>query len=79
MFMACTVEIPIISPVECNIAQASPCDIWYLDSGCCNHMIGNIDLFSSLDESFQTKVILGTDIQVIVLDKGSIKFLPKQA
>jgi hypothetical protein len=66
-----SVEMPnIVSPVECNVSQASPCDIWYLDSGCSNHMTGNIELFSSLDESVQTKVTLGTDIQVIVLGKG---------
>jgi hypothetical protein len=73
------VEMPnIVSPVECNVAQASPCDIWYLDSGCSNHMTGNIELFSSLDESVQTKVTLGTYIQVTVLGKGSINILTKQ-
>jgi hypothetical protein len=85
MFMSCIVVVPsivempnIVSPVECNVVQASPCDIWYLDSGCSNHMTGNIELFSSLDESFQTKVTLGTDIQVTVLGKGSINILTKE-
>ena len=85
MFIACVVVVPnieempnIVSPVECNVAQASPCDIWYLDSGYSNHMTGNIELFSSLDESVQTKVTLGTDIQVTVLGKGSINILPRQ-
>jgi hypothetical protein len=35
-------------------------------------------LFSSLDKSVQTKVTLGTNIQVIVLGKGSINILTKQ-
>jgi hypothetical protein len=79
MFMVRVVEIPnIVSPVECNVSQLIMCDIWYLDSSCSNHMIGNIELFSSLDESIQTKVTLGTDIQVIVLGKGSINILTKQ-
>jgi hypothetical protein len=74
-----TVEMPIIvSPVECNVSQASPCDIWYLDSGYSNCTIGNIELFSSLDESFQTKVTLGTNIQVIVLGKDNINILTRQ-
>jgi hypothetical protein len=37
MFMACTVVVPItveipniVSPMECNVSQAGPCDIWYL-------------------------------------------------
>ena len=34
------------SPIECNAVQESPHDIWYLDSGCNNHMIGNLNLFS---------------------------------
>jgi hypothetical protein len=41
-------------------------------------MTGNIELFSSLDESVQTKVTLGTDIQVIVLGKDNINILNKQ-
>jgi hypothetical protein len=41
-------------------------------------MIGNLELFSSLDKSVQTKVTFGIDIQVIVLGKGSINILTKQ-
>ena len=72
-------EMPnIVSPIKCNVAQASPCDIWYLDSGCSNHMTRNIEFFSSLDELVQTKVTLGTDIQVTILGKGSINILTKE-
>jgi len=78
MFMACSEEIPIVSLVECNVCQESMCDIRYLDLGCSNHMTRNIELFSSFDKSVQTKVILGTDIQVIILGKGSINILTKQ-
>jgi len=85
MFMARIVAMPsaaemtnIVSPVECNVAQASPCDIWYLNSSCSNHMTGTIEVFSSLYESVQTKVTLGTKIQVTILGKGSINILNKQ-
>jgi len=85
MFMECVVvvhstkEMPtIVSPIECNVAQASSCDIWYLDSGCSNHMTGNIDLFSTLDDLVQTKVTLGTYIQVTVLGKGNMNILTRQ-
>jgi len=51
MFMEHVVEMPnIVSQVECNVAQESPCDIWYLDSGYSNHMTGNIELFFSFDK-----------------------------
>jgi hypothetical protein len=41
-------------------------------------MTGNINLFSSLDKSVQTKVTFGTYIHVIVLGKVSINILTKQ-
>jgi len=41
-------------------------------------MTWNLELFSSLDKSVQTKVTLGTYIQVIVLGKGSVKIFTKQ-
>jgi len=78
MFMVHVEAMPIVSPVECNVAQEIPCDIWYLDSGCSNHMTWNLELFSSLDKSVQTKVTLRTNIQVTILGKGSINILTKQ-
>ena len=57
------------SLIECNTIQESPSDIWYLDSGRSNHMIGNLNLFSSLDNSVQTDVTLGNNDQVTVLGK----------
>jgi hypothetical protein len=78
MFMEHVKEMPIVSLVECNVSQESPCDIWYLDSGCSNHMTRNLELFSSLDKLVQTKVTLGTYIQVIVLGKYNINILTKQ-
>ena len=71
MLMACA------SPIECNTIQESPCDIWYLDSGCLNHTTGNLNLFSSLDNSVQTDVTLGNNVQVIVLGKCTADILTK--
>ena len=69
--MACT------SLIECNTLQDIPCDIWYLDSGYNNHMTGNLNLFSSLDNLVQTDVTLGNNVQVTVLGKGTISILTK--
>ena len=66
------------SPLECNVVQESPHDIWYLDSGCSNHMTGNLNLFSSLDTSVKTDVTLGNNVQVTVLGKGTVDILTKQ-
>ena len=65
------------SPVECNVVQESPHDIWYLDSGCSNHMTGNLNLFSSLYNSVETDVTLVNNVQVIVLGKGIVGILTK--
>ena len=68
----------LTSPLECNAVQEIPHDIWYLDSGCSNHMIGNLNLFFSLDTSVKTDVTLGNNGQVTVLGKGTVDILTKQ-
>ena len=65
------------SPLECNVVQEIPHDIWYLDSGCRKHMTGNLNLFSSLDNSVKTNVTLGNNVQVTILGKGTIDILMK--
>ena len=52
--------------------------MWYLDSGCINHMTGNLNLFSSLDNSIQADVTLGNNVQVTVLGKGIVSILTKK-
>ena len=71
MLLACE------SPLESNVVQESPHDIWYLDSGCSNHMTGNSSLFFSLDKSVQTDVTLGNNVQVTVFGKGIVGILTK--
>ena len=71
MFLART------SPIECNVVQECPCDIWYLYLTYINHMIGNLNLFSNLDNSVQTNVTLGNNVQVVVLGKGTVDILTK--
>ena len=66
------------SPIECNAIQESPHDIWYLHPGCNNHMTGNLNLFSSVDNLVQNGVTLGNNVQVTVLGKGIVYFLTKQ-
>jgi len=50
-------------------------EMWYLDSGCNNHMTGNKSLFCVLDEVFREKVKLGNDSNMSVMGKGSIQML----
>ncbi|XP_074378095.1 uncharacterized protein LOC141719617 [Apium graveolens] len=48
-------------------------DVWFLDSGCSNHMSGDKELFSSLNENFRHSVKLGNNTRMKVVGKGSIK------
>ena len=41
-------------------------------------MTGNLNLFSTLDNSVQTNVTLGNNVQVTVLGKGTVDLLTKQ-
>ncbi|CAL8103863.1 unnamed protein product [Prunus armeniaca] len=52
-------------------------NVWYLDTGCSNHMCGEKSIFSTLDESFTTTVRFGDDSKVSVLGKGDIKIWAK--
>ena len=47
-------------------------NIWYLDSGCSNHMSGAKSSFKELDEVFKSEVTLEDDNQVQVDDKGIV-------
>ena len=53
-------------------------DLWLLDSGCNNHMIGNKSLFSSLDSCVVTNIKLGDEFQVPEKGKGTIPTLTKK-
>lgn len=61
--------------LACNMAETKSDDIWFLDSGCSNHMTGNIALFSKLDQSVKSQVTLGTDSKVSIMGKGEVNIL----
>ena len=61
--------------LACNVAQEKQSDIWYLDSGSSNHMSGNIEMFSNLDESVKYEVMLENDSIVSVMGKGRVNIL----
>eukprot|EP00253_Pinus_taeda_P003406 PITA_03406 len=63
---------PKIVLLTCNIAQHKQEDFWFLDSGCSNHMIGNIAMFANLDENVKSKVTTGTDSKISVKGKGRV-------
>ncbi|XP_073121219.1 uncharacterized protein [Henckelia pumila] len=50
-------------------------NIWFLDSGCSNHMTGSRSLFKELDETYKIKVRLGDDKQMQVEGKGTAEVI----
>ena len=56
--------------IICNVAEESNKDVWYLDSGFSNHMSGNKEMFSSIDESVKSEVRMGNKNKVTVMGKG---------
>ncbi|XP_070045644.1 uncharacterized protein [Nicotiana tomentosiformis] len=45
-------------------------NLWYLDTGCNNHMYGHKVAFSELDETFQDTVKFGDNSAVSIVGKG---------
>ena len=52
--------------------EREPKNLWYLDSGCSNHMTGEPDIFINFDQSFNSQVKLGDGNMQKVVGKGTI-------
>jgi hypothetical protein len=55
--------------IICNVEEESNKDAWYLDNGCSNHMSGNKEMFSSIDEYVKSEVRMGNNIKLLVMGK----------
>lgn len=64
-------ELLLMSYVEANNSKEEA--VWFLDSGCSNHMTGNKQWFVKLDEQFSHSVKLGNNLRMPVKGKGSIR------
>ncbi|OMO52806.1 Integrase, catalytic core [Corchorus capsularis] len=58
----------------CHVKEETQSNMWYLDSGCSNHMSGDKEAFSKLDESFRSTVKLGDNSKVSIMGKGKSCF-----
>lgn len=57
-----------------DVKESSKEELWFLDSGCSNHMCGKKEFFSMLDESFNTSVKLGDNSSMAVRGKEIYEF-----
>ncbi|GAU32260.1 hypothetical protein TSUD_53880 [Trifolium subterraneum] len=48
-------------------------ELWFLDSGCSNHMVGNKSWLFDYDDTFKDSVKLGDDSRMAVVGKGNLK------
>lgn len=64
-------ELLLMSCVKQHMARRE--EVWFLDSGCSNHMTWDKDWFSELEERFNRTVKLGNDTKMSVVGKGSVK------
>jgi len=53
--------------------QARRKDVWFLDSGCSNHICGKKEFFSDLNEEFYEFVKLGNNSTMTVKGKGNVR------
>ena len=60
-----------MSYVDMNKANGE--DMWFLDSGCNNHMCGKKEYFSDFDGSFRDSVKMGNNSSMLVMGKGNIR------
>jgi hypothetical protein len=63
----------LMSYVEMNRAKRK--DAWFLDSGCSNHICGDITIFNEIDDSFRQLVSLENNTRMNVIGKWSVKLL----
>ncbi|XP_024190633.1 uncharacterized protein LOC112194649 [Rosa chinensis] len=64
-------EMLLMSYVKENDARRE--SVWFLDSGCTNHMCATKEWLSDFDEKFRQSVRLGDNSKMMVVRKGNIK------
>lgn len=64
-------EMLLMAHVELNNAKRE--EVWFLDSGCSNHMSGNRQWFTDIDEHYRQFVKLGNNSKMTVMGRGNIR------
>ncbi|PRQ17740.1 putative RNA-directed DNA polymerase [Rosa chinensis] len=64
-------EMLLMAYVELNNSKME--EVWFLDSGCSNHMSGNKKWFIDLNEQFRQSVKLGNNSKMAVMGKGNVR------
>ena len=62
----------------CNIGDEGNPEVWYLESGCSNHMSGNESMFSFINKNYKSEIKMGNNGIVPIMGKESIMIRTKQ-
>lgn len=67
-------EEELLLMAHVDMCDAEDKGVWFLDSGCSNHMTGDKSWFVELDEGYKHSVRLGNSSRMAVQGKGKIRF-----
>ncbi|GAA0171473.1 hypothetical protein LIER_25494 [Lithospermum erythrorhizon] len=76
-FTAFEDEDDLLLMASVNHARSERQDMWFIDSGCSNHMCNDGKMFTALDRSFNHSVKLGNNSRLNVARKGVVKLMLK--
>lgn len=63
--------------VVCHVNEETQQSLWYLDTGCSNHMCGDNRIFFKLDKSFRNTIKFENNSTISVMRKGKITLQTK--
>ena len=61
--------------MDVQVNQELESDVWYVDTGCSNHMCASKSLFSSLNKDFRSTMSFGDCFTVEIMGKGDINII----
>ena len=64
--------------IMCNIGEEGSPKLWYLDSGCSNHMSRNESCFVFIDNSFMFGMKMGNNRVIPIMGNESIMICTKK-
>ncbi|KAL5769621.1 hypothetical protein ACOSP7_013775 [Xanthoceras sorbifolium] len=64
--------------MACHVNEETQQNMWYLDTGCSNHMCGDKKVFSDLHEPFRNTVKFGDNSTISVVGKGNVTLQTKE-
>lgn len=67
-------EEELLLMAHANVSKTERKGVWFLDSGCSNHMTGEKSWFTELNDGFKHSVRLGNNSRLMVEGKGNIRF-----